>query len=109
MQRIMQAKVKRINNYVLMAKDPGAEMPTETTLEIRGQLLPADKPTTAILKVNDEEFPVMLGHRNATMRGFNILDLRPQSTEVFVWGVQGEDNIVSAERIEFQPIVKVPE
>ena len=108
MQRIMQAKVKRINNYVLLAKDPGAEMPTETSLQIRGQLLPADQATTTKLKVNDEEFPVMLGQRDATMQGFTIVDLHPRRTEVFVWGVMGDDNVVIADRIEFQPIIAEP-
>ena len=108
MQRIMQAKVKRINNYALSAEDPGAEMPSETSLRIRGQLLPSDEAGIAKLKVNTEEFPVMLGHRGATMSGFNILDLEPDTTEVFVWGVLAEDAVVSADRIEFRPIVGEP-
>lgn len=105
MQRIMQAKVKRINNYVLMPKDPGAEMPTESTLQIRGRLLPTEQADIAQLKVNDEEFAVMMGQRGATMSGFNILDLPVESTEVFVWGITEDDGVVSAERVEFQPIV----
>jgi hypothetical protein len=105
MQRIMQARVKRINNYSLTEKDPGAGLPTETTLRIGGQLLPADDPAVAKLKVDAEEFAVMLGQRGATLSGFNILDLPADSTEVFVWGFMGDDDVVSAERIEFQPIV----
>ena len=105
MKRIMQAKVKRINNYVLMPTDPGAELPTEKSLRISGQLLPADEGAVALLKVNDEQLPVMLGHRGAKMTGFNILELKPHKTEVFVWGELGTDNVVTADRIEFQAIV----
>lgn len=109
MQRIMQAAVKRINNYQMSPADFGSQMPTEKSKQISGQVVADEASGGAKLVIDKEEFSVMFGHRGGELGGFTILDLKPKTTEVFVTGSIGSDNTVIAERIEFRPVVSVEE
>ena len=109
MERVMGQKVKRINNYLLASQHNGDVHPNESQMLIGGQLTPGGETTVANLKIEDKTYSVMLGHRNASMTGFSIIDLKPLATEVFVWGNSDSEGNVLANRIEFRPIEPIKE
>ena len=107
MERVMAQNVKRINNYLLASQHNGDVHPNQSQMLIGGQLSPGVETTVANLKIDDKVYSVMLGHRNASMTGFSIIDLKPSTTEVFVWGNADSEGNVLANRIEFRPIETV--
>ncbi|MFK7768079.1 MAG: hypothetical protein AB8B55_12720 [Mariniblastus sp.] len=104
MSKTMATNVKRINFYLITPKDPGAHLPTEEEPFIAGELA-VQKNGQTRLKVNDQTMPVRLGFRYATMNGFSITALEPNKTQVFLSGIQGEnEGEIIASRILFQPV-----
>ena len=105
--RVMGKKIKRINNYLLTAEDPGDIHPSEKQLVMGGELVAGNKPNSATIKIGDKTYEAVFGQKKAFLTGFNIVDLRASETEVFVWGKVDSAGVVWAHRIEFQPIVKM--
>lgn len=109
MESIMSSDVKRINFYLVTPDDPGEHYPTKEQYFIAGALVVEEnqpvKNQPIRLQVNDESLLIRLGFQFATMNGFSIAQLEPNTTHVFLSGVAGEneDEFV-ASRVLFHPI-----
>jgi hypothetical protein len=105
---VMSKNVKRLNFYLVTPEDQGQHMPTEKEPYISGKLN-VDKKDLK-LKVDDSSLLIRLGFRFATMNGFSINELKPQTTQVFLSGVEGKNpGEIVASRILFQPIERKSE
>ena len=101
--RVMSTSPKRLNNYQLSPR-PFSLTPQDSA--IMGQLIFNKDYDLYRLKTADaKEHSIILGHQNASLRGFTIQDLKPVITRVQIKGVNTPDAIVASE-VTFWPIAR---
>ena len=82
--RIMKQPAWRINNYLLSDQPIASALPAGDELLMSGEV---DLKTPALI-IDGKSYPIMLGHRGATLRGRSIADITPQETVAIVTGSQ---------------------
>lgn len=106
MKRMMTAKPKRINFYLIGPQDLGSHEPTEDELYLSGKLKTGGNDENVQLVTDQSTHSVKLGFREATMKGFSIADLKPYRTRLTLAGVRDrETGDLIASSVVFEPIV----
>ncbi len=101
--RVMSTSPKRLNNYQL---SPSPFSLTTQDSSIMGQLIFNKDDDLYRLKTADaKEHSIILGHQNASLRGFTIQDLKPATTRVQIKGVDTPDAVVASE-VTFWPVAR---
>ena len=101
--RVMSTSPKRLNNYQL---SPSPFSLTTQDSAIMGQLVFNKDDERFRLKTADaKEHSIILGHQNASLRGFTIQDLKPVITRVQIKGVNTSDAVVASE-VTFWPVAR---
>jgi len=101
MKRIMSSNPKRLNNYQL-SPEPFPLVSEKPV--ITGKLIVEQGRSGFLLLTPDAaRHEIILGHQNASMRGFDIQDLKPLTTRIKIDGFKSGDAIV-ANRASFWPV-----
>ncbi len=100
-QRILNAKVKRLNKYEI---GPVAYPVSKNPLIIGGEIRSSDEGNALALVIDDQTNQTILGHQQARLVGLNITYLVPFETRVAIKGVLSDGKVI-ANSIEAWPIV----
>ena len=104
MKRMVAKTPLRLSHYLLTLTKQHEHLPTESEHYISGKLTEMGANNSAQLKIGDQKISVLLGHREATIDGFTIQQLLPQTTHVTLTGTIDKNSEIVAQQILFYPI-----
>lgn len=82
--RTLKTSPWRINNYLISDDPIEAVVPDGDQLILAGEL----DLKKSLVQIGDRAFPIILGHRGATLRSRSIVDIVPGKTVVLVTGTE---------------------